>query len=145
MLVKTRTKVYDFNVHLVWVTKYRKKVFDTDVKRQAMKKILSGIAQDNKLVIQDFEVMADHIHLLISFDPSRSVSDVIKSLKGSSARWWFKQFPDTKRTLWGGHLWSNSYFVGTVGNVSKNTVAQYIENQVTSYRGLAKNANSSQD
>lgn len=143
MLVRTRTKVYDFNVHLVWVTKYRKTLFNTDERRNVMKRIISDIAKANQLTIQRFEVMSDHVQLLVSFDPQRSVANVIKSLKGASARQWFKEFPETKKQLWGGHLWSPSYFVGTVGNVSKNIVAEYIENQLTEYNGPTKSANSS--
>lgn len=135
MLVKERTKVYDFNFHLVWVTKYREKVF-YDVKRQdTMKEILEKIATNYGVTIQNMEVMPDHIHMMISFPPDMTPSSIVKSLKGTSARQWFKAFPETKKQLWGGHLWSPSYFMSTLGNVSKEIVNQYIDNQVTKYNG----------
>ena len=76
------------------------------------------------------EIMDDHVHLLLNFPPKFAASDVVKSFKGASAREWFKAFPDDRKKLWKGHLWSNTYFLSTVGNVSKDIVKQYIENQM---------------
>lgn len=133
MLTKTRTNVYDFNFHLVWVTKYRKEVFTTEALRTDMKQILQTIAQENDIIIQNVEVLSDHIHLMISFHPKVSASKVVQTLKGGSARSWFKQHPETKEQLWGGHLWSPSYFMSTLGNMSKDIVDNYINNQLTEY------------
>lgn len=130
MLVKKRTSVTDFNFHLVLVTKYRKEIFTTREKHDAMIAILKKIAENKEVAISHIEVMPDHVHLTISFPPKLAPSDVVKSLKGTSAREWFKQFPDTKKLLWGGHLWTGSFFMSTVGNVSKEIVAEYIENQM---------------
>lgn len=133
MLVKTRTNVYDFNFHLVWVTKYRKEVFTEKTLCEDMKEILCKLAEDNDIVIQNIEILPDHIHLMISFHPKYSASKVVQTLKGGSARMWFKEHPETKEQLWGGHLWSGSYFMSTLGNVSKHIVKEYIENQITEY------------
>ena len=57
----------------------------------------------------------------------------LKALKGASAREWFQQFPETKKELWKGSLWSGSYFVSTVGNVSKEVVMQYVQDQLTEF------------
>lgn len=130
MLIKKRTSVTDFNFHLVLVTKYRKEIFTTREKHDAMIAILKKIAENKEVTISHIEVMRDHVHLMISFPPKLAPSDVVKSLKGTSAREWFKQFPDTKKLLWGGHLWTGSFFMSTVGNVSKEIVAEYIENQM---------------
>lgn len=92
--------------------------------------ILKKIAENKDVSISHIEVIPDHVHLMISFPPKLAPSDVVKSLKGTSAREWFKQFPDTKKLLWGGHLWTGSFFMSTVGNVSKEIVAEYIENQM---------------
>lgn len=73
--------------------------------------------------------MPDHVHLLVSFPPKYSISDVVKKLKGASARHWFIQYPESKKLLWKGHLWHSSYFVSTTGNVSTNIVSDYIKNQ----------------
>ena len=133
MLIKTRTNVYDFNFHLVWVTKYRKAVFETDTLRKDMKEILCKLAKDNGVTIQNIEILPDHIHLIISFHPKHSASKVVQTLKGGSARMWFKEHPETKEQLWGGHLWSGSYFISTSGNVSKHIVREYVENQLKEY------------
>lgn len=135
MLLKERTKVYDFNFHLVWVTKYRKNIFINKRLSNSMIEILKNIADGNGVTIQHIEVMPDHVHMMISFPPDMTPSSVVKSFKGTSARMWFKKYPETKSQLWGGHLWSPSYFMSTLGNVSKEIVAEYIENQVTKYNG----------
>ena len=77
--------------------------------------------------------MPDHIHMLISFNPKHAASNIVKTLKGKSARRWFKAYPETKAMLWGGHLWAPSYFMSTVGSMSKETVKKYIEHQLTEY------------
>lgn len=133
MLVSSRTNVYDFNFHLVWVTKYRKNVFDTEEKTKRMKELLDTIGTNKGVTIQKMEVMPDHVHLLISFPPNLAASSVVKSFKGASSREWFKEFPETKEKLWGGHLWSSSFFMSTLGEMSKEVVENYINNQLTKY------------
>ena len=135
MLLKERTKIYDFNFHLVWVTKYRKNIFINKKLSSSMTEILKNIADGNGVTIQHIEVMPDHVHMMISFPPDMTPSSVVKSFKGTSARMWFKIYPETKAQVWGSHLWSPSYFMSTLGNVSKEIVAEYIENQVTKYNG----------
>lgn len=135
MIKHERTNVYDFNFHLVWVTKYRKNVFTTTDKIESMENILMDIAERNGIEISHLEVMPDHIHLMISFPPKMTPASVVKSFKGGSAKQWFIQFPETKQQLWGGHLWSPSYFMSTLGNVSQEIVAQYIDSQLDKYNG----------
>lgn len=130
MIVRNRTNVYDFNFHLVFVTKYRKVIFTNEALRNDMKAILKQLAYDIHIQIEYLEVMPDHVHMMLSFPPNMTPSDVVKNLKGSAARLWFKQYPETKQLLYGGHLWSPSYFMSTIGNVSKDIVASYIESQM---------------
>ena len=133
MYTKTRTNLYRTTYHLVWVTKYRKVIFTTLNRREAMMEMLSLIAENNDMTILESEVMEDHIHLVVSFPPNKSISTVMKALKGASAREWVQQFPETKKELWKGSLWSASYFVSTVGNVSKEVVMQYVQDQLTEF------------
>ena len=114
MLVSKRTSVTDFNFHLVLVTKYRKEVFTTPEKHDSMVAILRRIAENKEVTISHLEVMPDHVHMMISFPPKLAPSDVVKSLKGTSAREWFKLYPETKEELWRGHLWTGSFFMSTV-------------------------------
>lgn len=135
MIKHERTNVYDFNFHIVWVTKYRKEVFINDDKANNLKEILLDIAKKHDIEVAHLEVMPDHVHMMISFPPSKTPTNVVKAFKGGSARQWFIQHPETKKLLWGGHLWSSSYFMSTLGNVSKEVVAQYIDSQLTKYNG----------
>jgi putative transposase len=73
------------------------------------------------------EIQADHIHLFLSIPPALAVADAVKVLKGTTARWLFARIPALKKRLSGGHLWSPSYYVGTAGNVSAETIRRYIE------------------
>ena len=133
MYTKTRTNLYRTTYHLVWVTKYRKVIFTTLNRREAMMEMLRLIAENNDITILENEVMEDHIHLVVSFPPNKSISTVMKALKGASAREWFQQFPETKKELWKGSLWSGNYFVSTVGNVSKEVVMQYVQDQLQKF------------
>ena len=128
--VYTRRYIYNFHYHLIWVTKYRHKTFVTDQLSEEMKQILSSIAKDNNIVIEKMEVMTDHVHVLISFPPSKAPASAIKALKGRSAYIFLKRHPEIKQSqYWGGHLWSPSYYMSTLGNMSKEVVEKYINDQ----------------
>jgi putative transposase len=71
----------------------------------------------------------DHIHLLIECNPQHYIPNIIKALKGTSARLLFKEFPQLKRNLWGGHLWNPSYFIATVSENTEEQIKSYIQNQ----------------
>lgn len=125
-----RNYVYNFHFHLIWVTKYRQKAFTTPELVDEMKDILMHIASLNDVEIETMEVMPDHIHMLISFKPKYAPTDIVKALKGGSARLFFKAHPEIKESrFWGGHLWSHSYFMSTLGSMSKDVVEKYIQNQ----------------
>ena len=129
-VVYTRRYIYNFHYHLIWVTKYRHKIFVTDQLSEEMKQILSSIAKDNNIVIEKMEVMPDHVHVLISFPPSKAPASAIKALKGRSAYIFLKRHPEIKQSqYWGGHLWSPSYYMSTLGNMSKEVVEKYINDQ----------------
>ena len=128
--VYTRRYIYNFHYHLIWVTKYRHKTFVTDQLSEEMKQILSSIAKDNNIVIEKMEVMPDHVHVLISFPTSKAPASAIKALKGRSAYIFLKRHPEIKQSqYWGGHLWSPSYYMSTLGNMSKEVVEKYINDQ----------------
>lgn len=130
MIIKNRTNVYDFNFHLLFVTKYRREVFTTPKLRSDMAGILNKHANEKGYHIENLKVMSDHVHMMISFPPKETPAEVVKNMKGTAARLWFKLHPETKKKLWRGHLWSPSYFMATIGNVSKTIVQQYIEDQM---------------
>ena len=128
-MIETRTCVYDFHFHLVFVTKYRKLIFDTKEKQEELKMLLESFAERNGSTIEAVKIMQDHVHLVISFPPKFAPSSIVKSFKGAAAREWFKLHPEDKGKLYKGHLWSPSFFMQTVGVVLKETVMEYVENQ----------------
>ncbi|AVK62968.1 IS200/IS605 family transposase [Lactobacillus sp. CBA3606] len=135
-----RNYVYNFHFHLIWVTKYRNTAFSTPQLVNDMEIILQRIADLNEVTIEHMEVMPDHVHLLISFKPKYAPTNVVKAFKGGSARLFFEKHPEIKQQkFWGGHLWSHSYYMSTLGNMSKEVVERYIDNQ----RTTAANKNAS--
>ena len=127
-----RGYVYNFHFHLIWVTKYRQPIFTTSELVKEMKEILLHLADCGEIEIEEMEVMPDHIHLLISFKPKLAPTTVVKLFKGASARMFFEKHPEIKHDkMWGGKLWSNSYFMSTLGDMSQDTVKRYIQNQYT--------------
>lgn len=128
--VYERNYVYNFHFHLIWVTKYRNEAFTTPELVNDMKSILMDLAKDKDVLVEEMEVMPDHVHMLISFKPKHAPSDIVKYLKGHSARRFFDLHPEIRdSSFWGGHLWSHSYYMGTLGNMSKSVVEKYIRNQ----------------
>ena len=91
--------------------------------------MLHKIATENGFVIQEINGDLDHIHLLIECSPQHYIPDMIKALKGVSARMLFKQYPELKKQLWGGHLWNPSYFVATVSENTEEQIRNYINSQ----------------
>jgi putative transposase len=112
--------------HVVWCPKYRRSVLKPPVD-ETLKKILKTVAQETHSKIIEMEVMPDHVHVLVACDPQCGIHRVIKRMKGRSSHdlrrkcVWLKSRLPT--------LWTNSYFVATVGSVSLETVKKYIENQ----------------
>lgn len=130
--VYERSYVYNFHYHLIWVTKYKKPVFTTPVLIDEMKTILKDLSAVNEILIEEMEVMPDHIHLLISFKPKHAPSSIVKYLKGHSAKLFFQNHPEIRDSSFrGGHLWSHSYNMSTLGNMSQEVVEKYIRNQYT--------------
>ncbi len=120
--------MYSLQYHIVWCTKYRKPVLKEGLDVRC-KELLQEIAEQYSFQIIAMEVMPDHIHLLVDCKPQFHISDMIKILKGNIARRLFIEYPDLKKSLWGGHLWNPSYCVVTVSERSREQVEQYIQSQ----------------
>ena len=123
-----REYVYCLQYHIVWCTKYRKKIIADDIESD-VKEHLYHIAKDLDIKILAIETMPDHIHMLIECKPQHRLSDVVKVFKGNTARWLFLKHPEIKKQLWGGHLWNPSYFVATVSERTEEQVISYINSQ----------------
>ena len=123
-----RGYVYSLQYHLVWCTKYRKKVLRGGIDTEC-REMLEALAQEYKFRIMAVEVMPDHIHLLVDCRPQFYIPDMIKIMKGNLARRMFIRHPELKEELWGGHLWNPSYCAVTVSDRSREQVERYILTQ----------------
>lgn len=122
----TRNAVYQTAYHAVWIPKYRKKVLVRDV-ADRLRGVIHEIAQAKGFEILALEIQPDHVHLFYSAPPAIAPSLAIQWFKGISARTLFCEFPHLARALRKGHLWAPSFYVGTAGQVSANTIKRYIE------------------
>ena len=121
------------NVHLVFVTKYRREVFTKEI-LDDLRPLFAGICADFESELVAFDGEDDHVHLLVNYPPKVAVSNLVNSLKGVSSRMIRKKNdPSIKKKLWGGALWSPSYFAGSCGGAPIAVIRQTIEQQQTPY------------
>ena len=123
-----RGYVYSLQYHIVWCTKYRRQVL-VDGADADCRILLRSIAEEYRFEILAMEVMPDHIHLLVNVSPQFCIPDMIRIMKGVTARKLFLLHPQMKKKLWGGHLWNPSYCVMTVSERSRAMMERYIESQ----------------
>ena len=124
-----RTCVFNINYHIVWSTKYRRKVLSPDIEKR-LKEILINVAQEKGFEIVEIEVgTKDHVHVFVSAIPKISISYIAKMMKGISGRKLLKEYPEISSELWNGELWNSSYYVETIGSISEEEIREYIQNQ----------------
>jgi putative transposase len=133
--------VYRCRYHVVWCPKYRRKVITSDDPKVAnppiagdpgpvdtrLAEIIRQVASETGAVIDELETMPDHVHMLVSVDPTYGIAKFVRLCKGRSSRLLRQEFPSLRRRL--PTLWTNSYFVATVGGAPLEIVKQYIANQ----------------
>ena len=126
---RAKHAVYDLKYHFVWIPKYRKLILKGPV-AQSLREIFYGIAARYGMEIDTLEVMPDHVHLFLSAPPKYSPSRVVQIIKSISARELFRCHPELRKQLWGGELWSDGYFVRSVGDeVTAAVIRRYIKLQ----------------
>ena len=125
--------VYDIKYHIIWVTKYRYKVLKGAESVRLRELVRQGCEARGITIVQG-SIGKDHVHLLLSCPPSLSPSKIVQYLKGRSSRLLQEEFSELKKRYWGQHLWGRGYFCATVGNITEETIRQYIENQEMSSR-----------
>jgi putative transposase len=123
-----RHVVFRLHVHLVFVPKYRRKIFDADA-LDRLRTAFSTVCGAFDATLDEFNGERDHVHLLIEYPPKVAVSGLVNSLKGVSARRLRQERPDIARRYWRGGLWSASYFAASCGGAPINVLRQYIEQQ----------------
>ena len=117
--------------HIVFAPKYRQKIIFSQI-RASLGEILRDLCKYKGVEILEGHLMPDHVHMLLEVDPQFGIHKAVKSFKGYTSRILRQEFPYLKTKM--PTLWTNSYFVSTVGGAPLETVKQYIENQKTSQR-----------
>ncbi len=118
--------VYSCRYHIIWCPKYRRSVLTAGVDER-LKGIIHEACNELKVEVIQLEVMPDHVHLLAEVDPQLGVHKLVKRVKGRSSRFLRREFPHLRSRL--PTLWTNSYFVSTVGGAPLEVVKQYVEDQ----------------
>jgi len=123
--------VYSCKYHVVWCPKYRRKVLVGAIAERLKELIIERCSEINADIIE-MEIMPDHVHMLIEVDPQFGINKAVRSIKGRTSYMLRKEFKELTTRL--PTLWTNSYFVSTVGGAPLDAIKQYIENQVRSER-----------
>lgn len=123
--------VFSIHLHLVFVTKYRRKVL-TSAMLDRLSEIFAHVCIKTNCRLTEFNGESDHVHLLIDFHPDNNLSALIGSLKSASSRILRQEFTEQlTKTYWKSVLWSGSYYVASTGGAPIEKVKQYIRSQET--------------
>ncbi|HUR07905.1 MAG TPA: IS200/IS605 family transposase [Nonomuraea sp.] len=112
--------------HVVWCPKFRRRVLGGEVEAR-LKQLIGEVIEEKGAWLVELDVMPDHVHLLVEVDPQFGIHKLVKAIKGRSSRVLREEFPSLKSKL--PTLWTNSYFVATVGGAPLEVVKRYVENQ----------------
>src|ERR671912_612523 len=112
--------------HVVWVTKYRYHVLKGDVQLRC-RELLIQICDAEDVRILKGVVSKAHFHMHIEYPPSKSVSDLVKRMKGRSSRRLQEEYPALSKRYWGRHFWAIGYGAWSTGNITEEAVQEYLE------------------
>ena len=118
--------ISQIQVHIVWVTKYRYGVLKGDIQKRC-REVIIQICDAEDIRILKGVVSKDHVHMHIEYPPKKSVSDIVKKLKGRSSRKLQEEFKELSKQYWGKHFWAIGYGAWSTGNVSQEMVNEYLE------------------
>jgi putative transposase len=124
---KSSHAVYRCEYHFVWVPKYRYQVLVQEIKSR-LKEILVELCEWLDVGIIEGAIASDHVHMYLSVPPKHSPAQVMQILKGKSAEYLRKEFPELGKRYWGMHIWARGYFVSTAG-VDRDVIRKYIKEQ----------------
>ena len=113
-------------VNLVWITKYRYHVLKGEIQKRC-RELLIQVCDSEDVRILKGVVSKDHVHMHIEYPPSRSISDLVKGLKGRSSRLLQKEFPELGKRYWGKHMWGIGYGAWSAGNITDDLIQEYLE------------------
>ena len=122
---KSSHSIHQLHVHLVWSTKYRYEVLFGDIQKRC-RDLIRQTCDTLDIQILKGVVSEDHIHLHISYPPKLSISDIMRRLKGRSAKILLVEYSELKKRYWGGHLWGIGYGVWSTGNITDEMIQDYL-------------------
>ena len=122
----SKTCVYSLRYHLIWCTKYRRKVLSPKIELR-LKELIRKKAEEIEVEIMEMETMQDYIHIFVKSKPTYSPHFIVQQFKGYSSRILREEFAELRSRL--PSLWTRSYFCESVGCISADTIIRYIENQ----------------
>ena len=125
---KTSHSLYDCKYHIVWITKYRKKVLSGLV-AERVRELIRQICKEHDVEIIKGHVSKDHVHLFVTVPPQMAISKLVQYLKGKSSYKLMQENQQISKEFWGRHMWGRGYFVATSGNVTDEIIMEYIKNQ----------------
>lgn len=123
---KTSHTVFYHRFHIVWITKYRKRVLSGKL-RLRVREIIAQVANELNVKIVNGVLSADHVHIFAEIPPYLSVSEFVKIAKGRSSRKIQQEFSEIKKEYWGCHFWGRGFFSSTSGNVTDDIINNYID------------------
>lgn len=121
--------IFRLHVHIVWCTKYRKKLLRKDLALR-LKELIMQICSDMKVEIISGVVSKDHVHILVSMPPQICVSKIVQKVKGKSSYKLQREFPLLRKEYWGQRMWARGYFACGTGNVTDEMIKSYIDNHI---------------
>ena len=123
--------VYNIEYHFVWVTKYRYQVLKGDIALR-LRELVRQTCEAFEIEIKSGVVSNDHVHIMVSAPPHLAPSEIMRRVKGRSAKKLFEEFPVLKKRYWGKHFWARGYFCVTVGQITEEMIANYLEHHFES-------------
>lgn len=125
---KTSHTTYDCKYHVVWITKYRKKVL-VGLVAERVRELIRRICKEHDVEIIKGHVSKDHVHLFVWVPPHLAISKLVQYLKGKSSYKLMQENKEVSKAFWGRHVWGRGYFVASSGNITDEVIMEYIENQ----------------
>ena len=112
--------------HIVWSTKYRYHVLVGDIKKRC-RELLIQICDAEDVEILKGVVSVDHVHMHIEYPPTKSLSELLRRMKGRTSRLLQQEFPSLQKRYWGRHFWAVGYGAWSTGNITDKMVDEYLE------------------
>lgn len=126
------------SAHLVWVTKYRYHVLKGEVQKRCRELIIQIYDAEDVRILKG-AVSKDHVHMLIEYPPSKSISEIVRRIKGRTSRLLQQEYPELRKRYWGKHFWAIGYGAWSTGSMTEQMVEEYLEHHRSPSNGDTDN------